>query len=62
MSLRLCYEPAAWLERATRLRNLGYPELAAGDAHKARLLLQLKLDFLNGKRHYLGKRLQYLLV
>lgn len=34
------YEPGLWLLRAQLLLGLGYPELAAGDAYKARLLVE----------------------
>ncbi|GAB7366537.1 hypothetical protein MBLNU230_g8525t1 [Neophaeotheca triangularis] len=37
------YSPQAWLARAETLRELQYPELAAGDAWKAKLLLQTRL-------------------
>ena len=52
----LCYDPSAWLERANHLRELGYSELAAGDAYKARLLVQANLDLIRGKSTELGRR------
>lgn len=39
-----CYNPKTWLNRAFHLFSLGYPDLAAGDAHKAHLLVMAKLD------------------
>lgn len=51
---RFCYEPGAWLQRAHHLRNLGYPELAIGDAFKARLLLQAKLHSLKVRSTPIG--------
>jgi hypothetical protein len=41
--LALPYEPGHWLLRADSLLTLGYPELAVGDAYKARLLTQAGL-------------------
>ena len=38
--IELPYEPGLWLLRAQLLLGLGYPELAAGDAYKARLLVE----------------------
>ena len=38
------YNPATWLNRAAHLYNLGYPELAAGDAQKAYMLAGVKLE------------------
>ena len=38
------YEPGTWLLRAQLLLSLGYPELAAGDAYKARLLVEASHD------------------
>lgn len=40
----LRYDPTLWLLRAQLLLDLGYPELAAGDACKARLLLEAASD------------------
>ena len=34
------YEPRIWLHRARTLQRLGFPELAVGDAYKARLLIE----------------------
>ncbi|KAL9089199.1 MAG: hypothetical protein Q9159_002670 [Coniocarpon cinnabarinum] len=34
------YEPGLWILRSQLLLALGYPELAAGDAYKARLLIE----------------------
>jgi hypothetical protein len=39
----LPYEPGHWLLRADSLLTLGFPELAVGDAYKARLLTQAAL-------------------
>lgn len=51
------YEPGLWLLRAQLLLALGYPELAAGDAYKARLLVEASRD----QSSHLGAqvRLQY---
>lgn len=38
------YTPAHRCERGNALFDLGYPELAAGDAHKAMLLTDAGLD------------------
>ena len=40
----LPYEPGLWLLRAQLLLSLGYPELAAGDAHKASLLVEAAFE------------------
>ncbi|KAI9641436.1 hypothetical protein NHQ30_010243 [Ciborinia camelliae] len=37
------YDPENWLNRGNCLRRLGYPELALGDVHKARLLVEAAL-------------------
>lgn len=39
-----------WIRRATELLRLGYPDLAAGDAYKANLMVQTLLLGLRGKR------------
>lgn len=39
----LPYDPEPWLHRSQCLRRLGYPELALGDAYKARLLVEAAL-------------------
>ncbi|RFU26468.1 hypothetical protein B7463_g9870, partial [Scytalidium lignicola] len=39
----LPYDPETWLNRSNCLRLLGYPELALGDAYKARLLVEAGL-------------------
>lgn len=39
------YNPEYWFRRADRLLRLGYPELAAGDAKKACLLLEPALEY-----------------
>lgn len=41
---QLPYDPTLWLLRAQLLLSLGYPELAAGDAYKARLLIQAAIQ------------------
>ncbi|QSZ30013.1 hypothetical protein DSL72_004531 [Monilinia vaccinii-corymbosi] len=38
------YDPENWLNRGNCLRRLGYPELALGDVHKARLLVEAALE------------------
>ena len=43
--LDLPYEPGLWLLRAQLLLGLGYPELAAGDAYKARLLVEAGMRY-----------------
>ncbi|KAF8856088.1 hypothetical protein BDZ45DRAFT_654548 [Acephala macrosclerotiorum] len=40
----LPYDPETWLNRGNCLRLLGYPELALGDAYKARLLVEAGLE------------------
>ncbi|KAE8445992.1 hypothetical protein EG329_012631 [Mollisiaceae sp. DMI_Dod_QoI] len=40
----LPYDPETWLNRSNCLRLLGYPELALGDAYKARLLVEAGLE------------------
>lgn len=52
----VCYDPAVWISRAINLAQLGYPELAAGDAYKARLLARAKLDSLRGKPNALDHK------
>ena len=37
--MSLPYNPEAWISRARLLNVLGYPELATGDAYKARMLV-----------------------
>ncbi|ESZ89925.1 hypothetical protein SBOR_9687 [Sclerotinia borealis F-4128] len=37
------YDAENWLNRGNSLRRLGYPELALGDVHKARLLVEAAL-------------------
>lgn len=49
------YDPASWLRRSELLLQLGYAGLAAGDAHKARLLAKVNLDMFRGKPNALGK-------
>ena len=44
-----------WLRRSELLLQLGYAGLAAGDAHKARLLAKANLDMFRGKPNALGK-------
>jgi hypothetical protein len=51
------YDPNMWLDRARTLDRLRYPELAAGDAHKCRLLCNQILDTLDRKpRQRMGHR------
>lgn len=38
------YDPESWLNRGHCLRTLGFPELALGDAYKARLLVEAALE------------------
>ena len=52
----LCYDPTQWMSRANQLGLLGYPELATGDAYKARLLVQAKFDMHKGKSTALGRK------
>lgn len=54
-----CYNPEAWFRRAIDLLELGYPELAAGDLFKARLLIQAILDLLNGETTGLGQKVTF---
>ncbi|KAH0553372.1 hypothetical protein GP486_006557, partial [Trichoglossum hirsutum] len=48
------YDPEIWYSRAVRLLNLGYPELAVGDAYKATLLVDAGLDYYSS----LGERVR----
>ncbi|KAA8563984.1 hypothetical protein MFRU_025g00100 [Monilinia fructicola] len=41
---RTPYDPENWLNRGNCLRRLGYPELALGDVHKSRLLVEAALE------------------
>lgn len=51
------YDPDLWLQRASTLASLRYPELAVGDAHKAILLCQVIMDSLRRKpRFRMGHR------
>ena len=50
------YNPFLWMGRATNLMGLGYPELAAGDCHKARLLVLARIETLRGKPNALGEQ------
>ena len=43
-------EIEGWIRRAAELLNLGYPDLAAGDAYKAKLLVDAMLSGLWAKR------------
>lgn len=57
----LPYDPEAWLERASVLNVLGYPELCVGDAYKARMLVDaaqshLKSPFKDHVRLVVGLR------
>ena len=47
---RECYNPVIWLNRAYHLLLLGYPELAAGDAHKADMLVTAKLKSIDNEK------------
>ncbi|KAI9654273.1 MAG: hypothetical protein M1831_005438 [Alyxoria varia] len=48
--LGLSHDPAIWMLRASLLLSLGYPELAASDAYKARVLVSGALELLGGDR------------
>lgn len=41
----LPYEPDSWILRASDMLNLGFPELAAGDAYKSIMLSNAALDY-----------------
>ncbi|CAK4034189.1 wd and tetratricopeptide repeat [Lecanosticta acicola] len=44
------YDPSSWLRRSRTLASLRYPELAAGDAHKASLLCRKMMSNLTPQR------------
>jgi hypothetical protein len=57
------YDPALWLRRSGTLTKLKYPELAAGDAHKALLLACAALATLHDRPHMrLGHRMGFWMV
>lgn len=55
------YDPSSWLRRGRTLAALRYPELAAGDAHKASLLCQSMLEHIMARRRgwRVGKRMGF---
>lgn len=57
------YDPETWLNRALTLEDLGYPELALGDAIKARFLCEgLRKQLSEGLSGRLGHRMGFFMV
>ena len=55
LSLRKELRPDGMDSSSESARLLGYPELAAGDTYKARLLIRAKIEMQKGKSTALGR-------
>lgn len=54
------YDPVLWLRRSSTLSRLRYPELAVGDAYKAKMLCQTHLAQLtDSSGWYMGHRMGF---
>jgi hypothetical protein len=56
------YDPADWLARALVFEQLGYPELAVGDAYKAQMLCQAHEETLAGSKFIVGHRMGFAMI
>lgn len=56
------YDPAGWLARALVFEQLGYEELAVGDAYKAQMLCQAHEETLAGSKFMMGHRMGFAVI